>query len=260
MKRLRLRTFILVSVFIHVIIFSVLAAFFITREEDKKFEITQIPMGLISQNDLSISGKEKKTDPQKANASKIDNLKPKVSSENKKLSELKNEKSINPINKNPELASLKNDFAETIRKNDDKKKHYDNMGAVDSKQFEAHSNANGIKKLSGSLGNKVNNSISSSTSSQDLEIAHPDYKVNPKPKYPMVARRKGYEGSVLLRIWVLESGGVGKIELEKSSGFDVLDNSALDAVKDWVFIPGMRNGVPISSWVTVPIKFQLSSG
>ncbi len=250
----------MVSVFFHVIIFSVLAAFFITREEDKKFEITQIPMGLISQNDLSISGKEKKTDPQKANASKIDNLKSKFSSGNEKLSELKKEKSIKPMNKNPELASLKNDFAEKIRKNDDKKKHYDNMGAVDRKQFETHSNANGIRKLSGSLSNKVHNSISSSTSSQDLEIAYPDYKVNPKPRYPMIARRKGYEGSVLLRVWVRESGGVGKIELEKSSGFHVLDNSALDAVKDWVFIPGMKNGVPVSSWVTVPIKFQLSSG
>ena len=59
---------------------------------------------------------------------------------------------------------------------------------------------------------------------------------------------------------MLESGSVGKIELEKSSGFDVLDNSALDAVRDWVFIPGKKNGVPVSSWVTVPIKFQLSSG
>lgn len=93
-----------------------------------------------------------------------------------------------------------------------------------------------------------------------IEVGYPDYKINPKPNYPMIARRNGYEGVVLLRVWVLESGNVGKIEIEKSSGYEMLDNSALKAVKEWVFTPGKRNGAPIPSWVTVPIKFQLRSG
>jgi protein TonB len=92
------------------------------------------------------------------------------------------------------------------------------------------------------------------------EVGYPDYKINPKPNYPMIARRSGYEGIVLLRVFVLENGRVGKIELEKSSGYGILDKSAIDAVKDWVFIPGKKNGVPIPSWVTVPIRFELSSG
>ncbi len=92
------------------------------------------------------------------------------------------------------------------------------------------------------------------------EVGYPDYKINPKPSYPMIARRSGYEGVVLLRVFVLENGKVGKIELEKSSSYGMLDKSALDAVKDWVFIPAKKNGAPISSWVTVPIRFELSSG
>lgn len=92
------------------------------------------------------------------------------------------------------------------------------------------------------------------------QSGYPDYKINPKPRYPMIARRSGYEGVVLLRVWVMENGKVGKIELERSSGYEVLDKSAIDAVKDWVFIPGKKNGVSISSWVTVPIRFELSSG
>ena len=95
---------------------------------------------------------------------------------------------------------------------------------------------------------------------QGTQIAYPDYRINPKPRYPMIARRKGYEGVVLLRVWVLDNGRVGRVELERSSSHKVLDDSALDAVKDWIFIPGKKDGVPISSWVTVPIKFQLSSG
>jgi TonB family protein len=89
---------------------------------------------------------------------------------------------------------------------------------------------------------------------------YPDYKTNPKPRYPMIARRSRYEGVVLLRVWVTESGKVGEIELERSSGYEVLDKSAIEAVKDWIFIPAKKNGVSISSWVKVPIRFELSSG
>ncbi|MGQ0794094.1 MAG: energy transducer TonB [Deltaproteobacteria bacterium] len=92
------------------------------------------------------------------------------------------------------------------------------------------------------------------------ESGFPDYGLNPKPEYPMLARRNGYQGVVVLRVFVLDSGSVGRVQLEKSSGYRVLDKSALDAVRDWVFIPGKRNGAVISSWVTVPIRFQLSDG
>lgn len=95
---------------------------------------------------------------------------------------------------------------------------------------------------------------------EGLEVAYPDYKINPNPDYPMIARRNGYEGEVLLRVWVLENGKVGDVELERSSGYKVLDKSALQAVRDWVFIPCKRNGEPVSSWVMVPIRFELSSG
>ena len=92
------------------------------------------------------------------------------------------------------------------------------------------------------------------------ESARPDYGLNPKPRYPKSARRRGYEGTVLLRVLVLEDGKVGKIELSGPSGYQVLDESALEAVKKWVFIPGKKAGKEISSWVEVPIKYQLDSG
>ena len=91
-------------------------------------------------------------------------------------------------------------------------------------------------------------------------VGYPDYGINPKPKYPLIAKRYGYEGLLILSVYVLESGRVGKIQLKKSSGYDVLDNSALKAVKGWVFVPGMRNGKPASSWVVVPVRFNLTSG
>ncbi len=97
-------------------------------------------------------------------------------------------------------------------------------------------------------------------SGRGAEIGYPDYGVNPKPDYPRIAKRRGYEGLVVLNVFVLESGNVGKIEIRKSSGYGVLDDSALDAVRNWVFIPGKKNGRAMSSWVVVPIRFDLTNG
>lgn len=101
---------------------------------------------------------------------------------------------------------------------------------------------------------------SSGTGKGGDSVGYPDYGINPKPKYPTIAKRYGYEGLVILNVHVLENGRVGKIELRKSSGYDILDKSALDAVKGWIFVPGQRNGKPTSSWVVVPVRFNLTSG
>jgi len=85
----------------------------------------------------------------------------------------------------------------------------------------------------------------------------PKYAENPKPPYPQEARNKGYQGTVRLKVEVLPDGRVGEIELKESSGYDVLDQSALDTVKKWRFIPAMKGKTPISCWVIVPITFQL---
>jgi protein TonB len=88
----------------------------------------------------------------------------------------------------------------------------------------------------------------------------PNYRLNPEPKYPEIARRHGYEGLVVLTVLVSDSGNVGKIEMRESSGYGVLDQSASDAVRKWTFIPAKRNGQAVSSWVVVPIRFVLTSG
>jgi TonB family protein len=93
---------------------------------------------------------------------------------------------------------------------------------------------------------------------QDVFVyARPKYKENPVPHYPNVARRRGYEGQTLLRVEVLKSGKVGRIEIAASSGFEILDNSALKSVKDWIFVPGTQNGETIDQWVMVPVRFSL---
>lgn len=80
---------------------------------------------------------------------------------------------------------------------------------------------------------------------------------NPKPPYPFAARRNGMEGSVVLRAYVLEDGHCAEVKLLKSSGHDLLDNSALETVKRWRFVPASRGETAVASWVEVPITFRL---
>jgi protein TonB len=88
--------------------------------------------------------------------------------------------------------------------------------------------------------------------------ATPRYGSNPLPVYPSLARKMGHEGVVLLAAEILSDGRVGQLVVKKSSGFPTLDQSALNAVKRWKFIPAKWMGKAVSAWVDVPVKFRLS--
>jgi len=94
-------------------------------------------------------------------------------------------------------------------------------------------------------------------SDERMPLARPRYGENPKPVYPPEARKKGYQGEVLLRAEVLANGRVGDVELKKSSGHEILDRSALAAVKQWKFIPAREGKKTVAVWVTIPVTFQL---
>jgi TonB family protein len=88
--------------------------------------------------------------------------------------------------------------------------------------------------------------------------AIPKYGNNPLPVYPSIARKMGQEGIVLLAAEILSDGRVGQLVIKKSSGYLTLDQSALDAVRRWKFIPAKWMGKAVSAWVDVPVKFRLS--
>lgn len=125
----------------------------------------------------------------------------------------------------------------------------DRGSAVKTVSISGHIPKGGWKKIGTPQGSR---------SGKDIMIdARPKYKENPPPHYPRVARRGGYEGRTLLRVEVLENGRVGKIEIEESSGFEVLDRAALKSVKGWTFVPGTKNRRKIKQWVMVPVRFSL---
>ena len=89
-------------------------------------------------------------------------------------------------------------------------------------------------------------------------IAHADYARNPPPAYPAIARRRAQQGTVTVSVLVGADGSVERAEVADSSGFDALDDAALETVRSrWRFVPARYGGLAVESWVLVPIRFAL---
>lgn len=91
----------------------------------------------------------------------------------------------------------------------------------------------------------------------ELRKAFPRYGFNPKPPYPDLARRRGYEGTVILSVLVSRDGSAASVRVAQSSGYSVLDRSALETVAGWRFVPAKLDGEPVEMEVEVPVRFQL---
>ncbi len=92
----------------------------------------------------------------------------------------------------------------------------------------------------------------------ELPSSDADYLQNPKPPYPAMSKRLNEQGKVQVRVLIGADGAAQKAEIKQSSGFDRLDQSALDTVMRWRYVPGKRGGVAETMWFVVPITFVLN--
>ena len=86
-----------------------------------------------------------------------------------------------------------------------------------------------------------------------------EYLDGEKPPYPKRAERNGWEGTVLLRLAITATGAVEKVEIAKTSGYELLDQQARASVSAWRFKPARRNGLAIAVTVQQPILFRSNS-
>jgi protein TonB len=82
------------------------------------------------------------------------------------------------------------------------------------------------------------------------------YLHNPAPDYPAQALERGWQGTVLLRAHVLSAGRADQVEVVTSSGHDVLDDAAVEAVSNWRFVPARRGDTAVDTWVRIPVNFK----
>jgi periplasmic protein TonB len=96
------------------------------------------------------------------------------------------------------------------------------------------------------------------TAETGIVLTQARYRETPKPNYPDSARREGREGRVLLRVLVDDQGRSKQVEINSSSGSEVLDRAAAAAIKRWRFHPARYGDQPVESWLRVPIEFRLA--
>lgn len=107
--------------------------------------------------------------------------------------------------------------------------------------------------------NPVDTAVANVATAPALQLpsSNADYLHNPPPSYPAISRRLGEQGQVLIRVLVGKDGSARQADIHQSSGFARLDQSALQAVLRWRFVPGKRSGQAEDMWFQVPVDFSL---
>jgi len=80
---------------------------------------------------------------------------------------------------------------------------------------------------------------------------------NPPPEYPIVARRRGLEGMVRVRVRVAVDGSPLATQVLESSGHRVLDDVAVRTARSWRYVPAREGGAPVEGSVDLPFRFRL---
>ena len=79
-----------------------------------------------------------------------------------------------------------------------------------------------------------------------------------KPAYTSEAIANRIQGTVLMSVVVLPDGTVGEVTVIRSLDTVFgLDAQAVLATKQWMFAPGMKDGVAVAVRVTIEMTFTL---
>ncbi len=88
------------------------------------------------------------------------------------------------------------------------------------------------------------------------QIKEPKKLKDVKPAYPDIAKQARVQGVVILECTISPAGKVSEVKVLR--GIPLLDQAAIDAVKQWVYTPTLLNGVPVPVIMTVTVNFKLS--
>lgn len=76
------------------------------------------------------------------------------------------------------------------------------------------------------------------------------------PEFPDEAREQGWQGRAHVTVVVGVDGRVADARIRSSSGYAVLDEAALQAVRQWQFSPALgKDGKPVQGLMQVPMHF-----
>ena len=219
-----------------------ISLFFMDKKEFKKSETSMTEIIILSSTENN-KVEKKKTNIQKT-TKKTKDLKDKTTERNNLVSSVKK-------NENEFYKASKVNLA---LNNSDKKNL--NNSSLKNKSFKNPDNTkkplnDQIKKFSD---NKNTKSNFKSNATYKIGSAK-----NPHPTYPLIARKKGWEGRVIIQAEIDREGNVSEIKVLESSGFKVLDNASLETLKKWKFTPAKIGNKFIDDTVNIPVKFLITN-
>ncbi len=88
------------------------------------------------------------------------------------------------------------------------------------------------------------------------EVKQPVLQKKVEPPYPEIARRARIQGVVILEAVITKTGTVEEVKVLRALN-PVLDQAAINAVKQWKYQPAMLNGKPVKVYFTVTVNFTL---
>ena len=217
---------------------TVLSFFFFNNNNFKKSESSMTEVIIVS-SDESIPSDEKTVYQKKIHDVKIKLNKPTLESEIK----------FNNKNNNSQLKA-------TIEPNTLKKKnHKENNESKKNifNELQAHED----------FTSKTTKNILSKSPSKKIFQSSASYRIgsenNPHPSYPLLARKKGWEGRVIIQANIDKKGNVKFIKVSESSGFKILDDVSVKTLKTWKFKPAMLGSKFVDDTVYIPVKFVLKN-
>lgn len=225
--------YLITSLVIH---FAVITSFLFFQNSTEKAETFMLITEIINIKESSKSNDVKKIKNYKTKIEKKENVKTKKVKEQDNHIKVVLKPKVIPV-------KLKSDKFETKFKTNDLK-----QALIENKPIESPSSYS--KKSSE---NKLN---------QNKNLSKANYKIgsinNPHPPYPLIARKKGFEGKLILKVTVNEDGSVKDVTIDKSSGYLILDKASKETIEKWVFIPAKRMGRLVEDNIHVPIRFVLT--
>jgi TonB family protein len=108
---------------------------------------------------------------------------------------------------------------------------------------------------------KTSNPISQDTKTSDpmritADVVQPVLIKRVNPEYPEIARKSRVQGIIILEAIITREGTVEKVKVLRGV-HPLLDQAAVNAVKQWRYKPATLNGKPVKVYSTITVNFKL---
>ena len=80
-----------------------------------------------------------------------------------------------------------------------------------------------------------------------------------RPKYPEIAQEDGFEGTVVVQVFVNEKGRVTETAILRGIPDSGLDEAAIKAIEKVKFRPARKGNKKVGVWMSIPVNFRLPS-